>query len=195
MILTSCLSIYAKRHGTSAGNLNAMIFFVFGKWHFKLWRARETIFLIYLMLISMSSNLLTLKEVLGYNGLDTWTRYVCKQPELLLIMLQSVNIDLDSSLRKNLSVYVAHTQLNHEDIFFIIAEDSMAIGICQNHKKWTWFPFIFFIFFLSLLSFLIYFPFLFLAHRGRFSDDTRALGMRQKALEGWCHTAWLTHGC
>ena len=50
-----------------------------------------------------------LKEVLDYSGLDTRIHYVHEQPELLLIMLQLVNIDLDSSLRKNLSVYVAHT--------------------------------------------------------------------------------------
>jgi len=43
-----------------------------------------------------------------------------------------VNIDLDSSLRKNLSVYVAYIQSNHEDIFFMIAEDSMAIGIQEE---------------------------------------------------------------
>ena len=48
---------------------------------------------------------------------------------LLLIMLQSVNIDLNSSLRKNLSIYMAHTWPNREDIFFIIAEDPIAIGI------------------------------------------------------------------
>jgi len=40
-----------------------------------------------------------------------------------------VNIDLDSSLEKNLNAHVAYIQLNHEDIFFMIAEDSMAIGI------------------------------------------------------------------
>ena len=80
-----------------------------------------------------------------------------EQPELLLITLQLVNIDLDSSLRKNLSVYVAHTRSNHEDIFFMIAEDSMAIEICQNRKKWTWFPFIFFLF-----SFYLYFLFQFI---------------------------------
>ena len=47
-------------------------------------------------------------------------------------MLQSVNIDLDSFLRKNLSVYMAYTQLNHKDIFFTIAEDSIAIGIQEE---------------------------------------------------------------
>ena len=44
-----------------------------------------------------------------YSYLDTQICYVCKWPELLLIMLQLVNIDLDSFLRKNLSVYVAYT--------------------------------------------------------------------------------------
>jgi len=47
-------------------------------------------------------------------------------------MLQPVNIDLDSSLKKNLSVYVAHTQLNRKDIFFMIAKDSMAIKIQEE---------------------------------------------------------------
>ena len=94
--------------------------------------ARETISLIYLMLISVSSNFLMLKEVLSYSSLDTRIHYVHKWPELLLIMLQSVNIDLDSSLRKNLSVHVAHTQSNHKDIFFMIVEDSMAIGIQED---------------------------------------------------------------
>jgi len=73
-----------------------------------------------------------LKEVLDYSGLDTRIHYVHEQPELLLIMLQLVNIDLDSSLRKNLSVYVAHTWSNCEDIFFMIAEDSTAIGIQEK---------------------------------------------------------------
>ena len=73
-----------------------------------------------------------LKEVFGYSSLDTWICYVCEWPELLLITLQSVNIDLDSFLRKNLSVYVAHTQSNHKDIFFMIAEDSTAIGIQEE---------------------------------------------------------------
>jgi len=73
-----------------------------------------------------------LKEVLSYSGLDTQIRYVHERPELLLIMLQLVNMDLNSSLRKNLSVHVAHTWLNHEDIFFIIAEDSTVIGIQEE---------------------------------------------------------------
>ena len=49
--------------------------------------ARKTISLIYLTLISMLLNLLILKETTGYSGLDTQICYVCKQPELLLIML------------------------------------------------------------------------------------------------------------
>ena len=47
-------------------------------------------------------------------------------------MLQLVNIDLNSFLRKNLSVHVAYTQLNHKDIFFTIAKDSTAIGIQED---------------------------------------------------------------
>ena len=73
-----------------------------------------------------------LKEIFGYSHLDTQICYICKWLELLLIMLQSVNIDLDSFLRKNLSVYMAYTQLNHKDIFFTIAEDSIAIGIQEE---------------------------------------------------------------
>ena len=73
-----------------------------------------------------------LKEDLGYSHLITRTHYVCVQLELLLIMHLSVNIDLDSSLGKNLSAHVAYIQLNHENIFFMIAKDSTAIGIWEE---------------------------------------------------------------
>jgi len=73
-----------------------------------------------------------LKEDLGYSHLVTWTHYVCVQLELLLIMHLLVNIDLDSSLGKNLSAHVAYIWLNHEDIFFMIVEDSTAIRIREE---------------------------------------------------------------
>ena len=94
--------------------------------------ARETTSLIFSMLISTSLNHFTLKEDLGYSHLVTWTHYVYVQLELLLIMHLSVNIDLDSSLGKNLSAHVAYIQLNYEDIFFMIVEDSMAIRIWEE---------------------------------------------------------------
>ena len=45
------------------------------------------------------------------------------------IMLPLVNTDLDFSLGKNLSVCAVSIQSNHEDIFFMIVEDSTAIKI------------------------------------------------------------------
>ena len=94
--------------------------------------ARETTFLIFLMLISTSLNCFILKEDLGYSHLVTQTHYIHVQLELLLIMHLSVNIDLDSSLGKNLSAHVAYIQSNRKDIFFMIAEDSMAIRIREE---------------------------------------------------------------
>ena len=131
-LLTPCLSFHTKHLGTSVGNLNVMTFFVIGKWLFKLQMARETTFLIFLILISTSSNHFILKKNLGYSCLITQTHYVCMWLELLLIMHLSVNIDLDSSLGKNLSAHVAYIQLNYEDIFFMIVEDSMAIRIWEE---------------------------------------------------------------
>jgi len=84
------------------------------------------------MLILTSSNYFTLKEDLGYSCLVTQTHYVHIQLELTLIIYLLVNIDLDSSLGKNLSAHVAYIWLNCEDIFFMIAEDSMAIGIREE---------------------------------------------------------------
>jgi len=94
--------------------------------------ARETTFLIFSMLISTLLNCFTLKKDLSYGYLVTRTHYVHVRLELLLIMYLSVNIDLDSFLEKNLSIYVAYIQSNHKDIFFMIAKDSMAIGIQEE---------------------------------------------------------------
>jgi len=94
--------------------------------------ARETTSLIFSMLISTSSNCFTLKEDLSYSHLVTQTHYVRMRLELLLIIHLSVNIDLDSSLEKNLSAYVTYIRSNHKDIFFMIVEDSMAIGIQEE---------------------------------------------------------------
>ena len=49
--------------------------------------------------------------------------------ELLQIILLSANTDLDFSLGKNLSVYVAYTLLNQDAISFISVVDLMVIGI------------------------------------------------------------------
>jgi len=45
------------------------------------------------------------------------------------IMLLSENISLDFSLEKNLNACAVCTPLNLEDIFSMIAQDLMAIGI------------------------------------------------------------------
>ena len=50
-------------------------------------------------------------------------------PEQSQFMLQLENIGLDFSLEKNLSAHAVCTLLNHIDIFSMIAEDLMAIGI------------------------------------------------------------------
>ena len=94
--------------------------------------ARKTTSLIFLMLISTLSNHFMLKKDFGYSCLVTQTHYVHVQLELLLIMHLSVNIDLDSSLGKNLSAYMAYIWLNHKNIFFMIIEDSTAIGIQEE---------------------------------------------------------------
>ena len=70
-----------------------------------------------------------LKEDLGFNCLDTQTRYVHMYSEQSQITLHLENIGLDFSLGKNLSACVVCTLSNHEDIFSMIAEDLMAIGI------------------------------------------------------------------
>jgi len=91
--------------------------------------AREINSSTYSIIILTSSNHSIPKENLGFNCLDTQTRYVHMHPEQSQIMLQLENIGLDFSLGKNLSVYAVCTLLNHIDIFSIIAEDLMAIGI------------------------------------------------------------------
>ena len=70
-----------------------------------------------------------LKEDLGYKHSVTQIHYVRARPEQSLITLQLENIGLDFSLGKNLSACVVCTLSNHEDIFSMIAEDLMAIGI------------------------------------------------------------------
>ena len=70
-----------------------------------------------------------LKEDLGYRHSVIQICYVCAYPEQSLITLQLENIGLDFSLGKNLSACVVCTLSNHEDIFSMIAEDLMAIGI------------------------------------------------------------------
>jgi len=81
---------------------------------------REDISLTYWMIISMSSNLHTSKEVHSFNSLDIQTHYVHMLWELLPTTLQLANIGLGSSLVKNLGTCVVIIPLNQEDIFFII---------------------------------------------------------------------------
>jgi len=69
------------------------------------------------------------KEDLGFNRLDTQTCYVHVHPEQSQITLQLENIGLNFSLGKNLSTHVVCILSNHIDIFSMIAEDLMAIGI------------------------------------------------------------------
>ena len=91
--------------------------------------AREINSSTYSMIILTLSNHSIPKEDFGFNCLDTQTHYVHMHPEQSQITLQLENIDLDFSLGKNLSVHVVCTLLNHIDIFSMIAEDLMAIGI------------------------------------------------------------------
>ena len=69
------------------------------------------------------------KEDLGFNCLDTQTRYVHMYSEQSQITLHLENIGLDFSLGNNLSAHAVCILLNHIDIFSMIAEDLMAIGI------------------------------------------------------------------
>ena len=50
----------------------------------------------------------------------------------LQIMLWWENIDLDSSLERNLSVYVGYIQLNQDGTFFMSVRDLMGIGIHEE---------------------------------------------------------------
>jgi len=96
---TPCLSIHAKRHETSAWNLNVMTFFVIRKWHFKLRMARETISLIYLTLILMSSNLFMLKEVFGYMLWSKVLRVGQKNNSYIWVIQEnSIEISLQTNL-------------------------------------------------------------------------------------------------
>jgi len=90
---------------------------------------RETNFSTYLMTTIASLNHPMSREVLGYSCLDTQTRYVHAHREQSQIMLLSENIGLDFSLGKNLNAYVVYIPSNLEDIFSMIVQDLMAIGI------------------------------------------------------------------
>ena len=50
----------------------------------------------------------------------------------LQIMLWWENIDLDSFLERNLSVYVGYIQLNQDGTFFMSVRDLMGIGIHEE---------------------------------------------------------------
>jgi len=69
------------------------------------------------------------KEDCGSKCLVTQIPYVYVPQERLQIMLPLVNTDLDFFLRKNLSVYVAYTQLNQDAILFMSVADLMVTGI------------------------------------------------------------------
>jgi len=94
--------------------------------------AKEDNFLIYLIITSTSLNLLTPKEVLGFNHLDTQTHCVCMLQGQLPTMLQLENTGLDFSQIRNLSVCVEYTPSNQEDIFFMNVGDLMGIGILNE---------------------------------------------------------------
>jgi len=91
--------------------------------------AREINSSTYLMIILTSSDHSMPKKDLGFNCLDTQTCYVHVHSEQSQIMLQLENTGLDFFLGKNLSACVVCTLLNYIDIFSMIAEDLMAIGI------------------------------------------------------------------
>ena len=59
------------------------------------------------------------KKVLGLKLLAIWTSYVHILQEQLIITLQLVSIDLDSSLEKNLNVHAVYTPSNQSTIFFM----------------------------------------------------------------------------
>ena len=93
---------------------------------------KETNSSTYLMTTIASLNHSMSKEVLGYSHSDTQTHYVCMHQEQSQIMLLLENIGLDFSLGKNLNAHAVCIPLNLGDIFSMIAQDLMAIGIREE---------------------------------------------------------------
>ena len=77
----------------------------------------------------ISLNLPTPRESLGSKSLDIQTLYMCMLHEQLLIMLQLVSIDLDSSLGRNLNVHMVYILLNQDATFYMNVISSMGTGI------------------------------------------------------------------
>ena len=73
-----------------------------------------------------------LKEDYGSKWLAIQICYVHMLPGLLQIMLPLENTNLGSSLGRNLSVHMVNTQLNQDDIFFMIVVDSIATRIQEG---------------------------------------------------------------
>ena len=90
---------------------------------------RKTNSLTYLITTIALLNYSMSREVLGYSCSDTQTCYVHAHQEQSQVMLLLENIGLDFSLGKNLNAYTVCTLLNLGDIFSIIVQDLMAIGI------------------------------------------------------------------
>jgi len=80
------------------------------------------------MMTTISLNHLMSKKVLGSKLLAIQTPYMHVLQEQLLITLQLVSIDLDSSLEKNLNVHAVYTPLNQDTISFMNAVGLMVIG-------------------------------------------------------------------
>ena len=73
-------------------------------------------------------NLHIAKKAYSFNSLAIPTHYAQELQEQLPIMLQSVNIDFSSSLRKNLVVHVVSTLLRQDETSFMSVEDLTSIG-------------------------------------------------------------------
>ena len=84
------------------------------------------------MVITRLSNWLISKIVHGSNTSATLTLCVQELWEQLQIMLQSVNIGLDSSLGRTLVVYAGYIPSSQEDIFFMSIGGSINIGIQEE---------------------------------------------------------------
>ena len=65
----------------------------------------------------------------GFNILVTLTHFVQELPEQLSIILQSVNIDLGSFLKRTFHIHVGYTLLKPNNISYMSVESSIIIGI------------------------------------------------------------------
>ena len=100
-----------------------------GRWLSKLQISKGNYSLTYSMMITTSSNLSMLREDLGSKSLDIQTLCMCVLCKQLLIMLQLASIDLDSSLGRNLNIYMVHILLNQDVTSYINMIALMGTGI------------------------------------------------------------------